>query len=218
MCLEIQGYRPQMDSWKTPPLPSSGLRLATVKSVVAQIQARVGELPLSARKEAAEASFWTLLMSMHATLFIPDEEAFKGWQHVVWQLTNLHTRLLVDMLAPSPLGELQIRVTTLLDIPDLPPIDDLASIHTAIKAAIRIGAPRYNNGDLAGCCTAYWATIQTLLATLPAKGFSGYARALGQLRPIAELDILPIALTPPDIDKLAWDMRYAFDAALEVNA
>jgi hypothetical protein len=184
---------------------------------VAQIQARSAELPLSTRNEAVEASFWTLLVSMHATLFSPDEEPFKGWQHVVWQLTSLHTRLLVDMLAPSPLGELQMRVATLLDIPDLPPIDDLASIHTAIRAAIRVGAPRYNNGDPAGCCTAYWATIQTLVATLPAKGFAGYARALGQLRPIAELDVLPIALTPEDIDKLAWDMRHAFDAALEVN-
>ena len=210
-----------MDNWRTSsptPPPSSGLRLATVQSVVAQIQARMAEVPITARGEAAEASFWTLLMSMHATLFLPDEEPFKSWQQVVWQLTNLHTRLLVDMLAQSPLGELQMRVGTLLDIPDLPPIDGLAGIDEAIKAAIRVGAPRYNSGDHAGCCTVYWATIQTLLATLPAKGFAGYARALGQLRPISELDVLPMALTPEDIDKLAWDMRYALDATLEVNA
>jgi hypothetical protein len=212
-----------MDTSRTPARtptfsPSNGLRLATVKAVVAQIQGRMAETPLAARKEAAEASFWTLLMTMHATLFSPDEEPFKGWQQVLWQLTNLHTRLLVDMLAQSASDELQIRVRTLLDIPDLPPIDDLAGIHAAIKAAIRIGAPRYNSGDHAGCCTAYWATIQTLLATVPAKGVAGFARALGQLRPIAELDVLPIALAPPDIDKLAWEMRYAFDAALELNA
>ena len=212
-----------MDSWRTPsytptpPVTSSGPRLATIKAMVAQIQAHMAEVPISARGEAAEASFWTLLMSMHATLFMPDEEPFKGWQQVVWQLTNLQTRLLVDMLAQSPLGELQARVVTLLDIPDLPPIDDLAAIHEAIKAAIRIGAPRYNSGDHAGCCTVYWATIQTLIATMPAKGVAGFARALGKLRPIAELDVLPIAFAPADVDKLAWDMRYAFDAVLEVS-
>jgi|GEM_PF-1169253 hypothetical protein len=195
---------------------AGAIRLNAVKALAAQISSRVTQAPGNTRIEVAEASYSTLLLTMH-TMLGSDQETLKGWQQVAWLVSNLNIRLLIDMLADNRVAELQVRVATLLDIPDLPPISSLADIHEAIHAAIRVGAPRYNSGDQRGCCTVYWATIQTLLATTPVRGFPGFARALGQLRPIAELEVQLMSLGPEQTDELAWEMRHALDAALEIN-
>lgn len=93
-------------------------------------------------------------------------------------------------------------------------VESLGEMHHVLAAAIDVGAPRYNRGDVRGCAVKYWATIQTLLAAPATRGFPGHARVLGLLRAADEPDPLPGALDERGIDDLAWRLRRAFDAVL----
>jgi hypothetical protein len=96
-------------------------------------------------------------------------------------------------------------------------VDALEDLHEAIANAISVGAPRYNAGDIAGCCTMYWATIQAMIFAPVRRGFAGYARAMAQLKAVAETEPPPAPLDSRGVDMFAWDLRHAFDAALRVT-
>ena len=73
-----------------------------------------------------------------------------------------------------------------------------------LRAAISVGAPLYNAGDVAGCATAYRVTAQQLLTA-------------NDLAPVAAAR-LRAALQEADAakndDAAAWALRHAFDALL----
>jgi hypothetical protein len=84
-----------------------------------------------------------------------------------------------------------------------------------ISAAIAVGAPRYNAGDIRGCCRIYWTTMYTLVVAPAFRGFPGYERAMGPMQNVIERAAPAIALDTQSIDDYAWALRQAFDAALQ---
>src|SRR5579863_9363627 len=102
----------------------------------------------------ATVAYATLLQTLGA-ISAAETEHDHGWRHVVSLLTDRGRRLAVDALAAQQIAQMQVRAATLLDLPAITQIERLADIHAPIAAAIEVGAPRYNAGDIAGCCTIY---------------------------------------------------------------
>jgi hypothetical protein len=191
-------------------------RLATLKGAVFVVGERARDLAARGRIESAEVAYHTLLVTLRALLGA--EESSRGWQRVAALLADLDTRLPLDALAASRAGELQIRAQAMLDLPELTALAGLEDIHDTSAAAITVGAPRYNAGDIIGCCTIYWATLHTILAAPATRGFPGHARALAQLRPAAEAEMPPLPLDTGGIDRYAWVLRHALDATLAIKS
>ncbi|HEY7358792.1 MAG TPA: hypothetical protein VH590_20055 [Ktedonobacterales bacterium] len=120
------------------------------------------------------------------------------------------SRPLVEVLAPAPQNEMQEQLLTILELPEIVAVGSLSDLQTAIEAAISVGAPRYNRGDLAGCARLYHATALTLVNAQISRGFPGQARALDTLKKgLAEAQMLTSA------DERAWALRHAFDRVLK---
>jgi hypothetical protein len=120
------------------------------------------------------------------------------------------SRPLVELMAPSPLAEMQDYLLTILELPDITTISSLDELQTSIEGAIAIGAPRYNQGDIAGCARLYLATALTLVNAQISRGFPGQARALDTLK-----KGLMEAQTFSSVDERAWALRHAFDRTLK---
>jgi hypothetical protein len=192
------------------------ITLATVQGAVGEASARAEALQRGARLDAVEATYDTLLLVL-GTLLAAETESPRGWQRPAVLLCAVRHRLVMDALASSRLTGLQIRAATLLDLPEVLVLGSLAEIQDALRAAITVGAPRYNAGNVRGCCTVYWATAQTLLAATAIRGFSGYARAMALLRAASESAIPGAALDEQGVDDLAWALRRAFDDTLRLS-
>jgi hypothetical protein len=177
-----------------------------------------GALLLATRGQldAADAAYGAGLLVLY-TMLGGDQDALFGWQRVASLLSDTRTRLILDALAAPRISRWQIRAAALLDLPDLTSVASMADIHAVITAAINGGAPRYNAGDIRGCCTKYWATVQSLLAAPAVRGFPGHAKAMAQLRPITELEVPPGEFDAAGIDNLAWTLRYTLDATLRIT-
>jgi hypothetical protein len=120
------------------------------------------------------------------------------------------SRPLVEVMAPAPQNEMQEQLLTILELPEIVAFGSLGELQTAIEAAISVGAPRYNRGDLAGCARLYYATALTLVNAQISRGFPGQARALDTLKKgLSEAQ----ALT--SMDDRAWALRHAFDRVLK---
>jgi hypothetical protein len=91
--------------------------------------------------------------------------------------------------------------TVFADCPD----DQLGFTIGSLANAIETGAPRYNQGDHAGCYRMYLGTATDLLSTLPAC--PGVRTAL--LAGIVRASVLQT------YTERAWAMRDAFDGVLE---
>lgn len=191
------------------------VHIAALKAAVVEIDARARLLLANQQLQAAEASYDTLLITIN-TLFDAESASLHGWQRTAHIITDTRTRLQIDALAPSRIEELQIRIATLLDLPDLTAITSKDDIHQVIAAAINVGAPRYNDGDIWGCCTIYWATMQSLIHAPTSRGFAGYARVINALRSTAEAAPSPFPLEAAGVDDFAWTLRRAFDDAVRL--
>lgn len=190
-------------------------RLAALKGAVLAAGETARDLAARGRIESAEVAYHTLLVTLHE--LVRGEETSRGWQRVAALLADLDTRQPLDALAASRASELRIRGQAMLDLPDLIALASMDDIHDTIAAAIAVGAPRYNSADIAGCCIIYWVTLHTILAAPATRGFPGHARALAQLRPVAEAEMPPLPLDAGGIDRYAWVLRHAFDATLAIK-
>lgn len=193
------------------------IRITALKAAVAEADTRARAFLARNRLDAAESTYETLLVVVRA-LLSPNADLLHGWQRIAYLLSDTYQRILLDALAPSRMGELQIRAAALLDLPDLLAVASPEAIADAIAAAITIGAPRYNAGDVRGCCIVYWATAQTLVAAPATRGFPGHARALGHLRAALEMPPPAMPFGADGVDALAWALRDAFDAILAMKA
>lgn len=187
-------------------------QLAAVKAAVLDCGTYAAGLQAEGRLDAIEGLYTALLLTVRHLLFA--EDAPRGWQRAALLAADLRTRQTLDALAPNRLGELELRAATLLDLPGIVTVDSFEKITEVVANAINAGAPRYNAGDILGCCVVYWGTIQTLVAAPATRGFPNYARAMGQLRAVADLEPPPYLLDAAGVDEYAWALRRAFDAVL----
>lgn len=192
-----------------------GVQIVALKAAVVEIDARARLLQTNQQLTAAEASYDTLLITIN-TLLDAEGSSLSGWQYAAKIITDTRLRLQIDALAPSHIEELQTRIATLLDLPDLTTVSSQADISQVIAAAITVGAPRYNAGDIWGCCTIYWGTMQSLVHAPATRGFAGYARTINLLRAAIEVEPSPFPLDASGVDDFVWTLRRAFDAAVRI--
>ncbi|MEO7001244.1 MAG: hypothetical protein ABI068_05550 [Ktedonobacterales bacterium] len=185
------------------------IQLATVQEVLEGALAVARATPY-----ASEPIYETALFSLRTLLATQDDPMPPGWLRAVAPLCDTRRRLGIDALGASRRDQLQTRIAALLDVPPVESVAGLADIESSIAAAINVGAPRYNAGDIAGCCIKYWVTMQALIGAPVLRGFTGYARIIAQFKAVVEAEP---AVTPYDsrgVDALAWELRHAFDNAL----
>lgn len=157
------------------------------------------------------------LHSLHA-LLQADEEQLLGWWRAALLLSDANYALLLDSLGSTLFDQYQLRLSALRDLPDVGAINSLNDIHAIIASAISIGAPRYNAGDIVGCCTVYWATMMALVSAPVMRGFPGHARAIAPLREIVEQQPPPLPIIGQGVDEFAWQLRHALDAVIALHA
>jgi hypothetical protein len=210
-----------MDARVRPHADSSGgalateTRLAAVKAAVLDCGTYAAGLQAEGRLDAVEGLYTALLLTIRHLLYA--EGTPRGWQRAAVLASDLRTRQMLDALGPTRLDELQLRAAVLLDLPAIATVDSFDQIAAVIANAINTGAPRYNAGDVIGCCVVYWGTVQTLVAAPATRGFPNYARALGQLRAVADAEPPLYPLDATAIDNYAWALRQAFDAVLAIE-
>jgi hypothetical protein len=190
------------------------VRLAAIQASVATTWTYVQSSPAS--PSTATAIYSAALYSLHA-LLQADDEQLHGWWRAALLLSDLSRGLLLDTLAPSSLAQGELRLASLRDLPEINMLSSLDDIHSIINGAIGIGAPRYNAGDIIGCCTVYWATMIALVSAPVFRGFPGYAKAMAPLREIVEQTPPPLPIIGQGIDEFAWQLRHALDVALAIH-
>ncbi|HEU5439634.1 MAG TPA: hypothetical protein VFU88_10115 [Ktedonobacterales bacterium] len=195
--------------------PAEGSRLAAIKAAVLDAGTYAAGMQAEGRADAIEGCYTAFHLTIWNMLQV--EPYRHGWQKAAMLATDLRTRQVLDTLAPSRLETLQLRASALLDLPELMVLQSLEEMQLATATAINLGAPRYNDGDAVGCCLAYWATIQTLVFAPAMRGFPHYARALGLLRQVAEIDPPIFTLDAAAADEYAWTLRQALDAVLALQ-
>jgi hypothetical protein len=156
------------------------------------------------------------LHSLHE-LLQADNEQLQGWWRSAVLLCDQGHGLLLDTLGASPLEQGELRLAALRDLPEVNMLTGLDNIHALISRAIGIGAPRYNAGDIIGCCTIYWTTMMALVYAPVFRGFPGHARAIAPLREIVEQTPPPLPIIGQGIDEFAWQLRHALDAVLAIH-
>lgn len=195
--------------------PADGSRLAAIKAAVLDAGTYAAGMQAEGRSDTIEGCYTALHLTIWNMLQV--EPYRYGWQKAAMLATDLRSRQVLDALAPSRLEALQLRASALLDLPELLVLQSLDDMQLASATAINLGAPRYNDGDVLGCCLAYWATIQSVVAAPAARGFPHYARALGALRQVAEIEPPVFTLDAAAADEYAWTLRRALDAVLALQ-
>jgi hypothetical protein len=163
-----------------------------------------------------EAAYATVLVSLHG-LLAADAEPPSGWLRTAQLLSDTRRHFALDAAGMTTLDVYLVRIAALLDLPEVGSIGGIGDVQAVIGAAIGVGAPRYNAGNVLGCCTVYWATMQALVAAPVFRGFPGYARALAPLRSAVEADSPLLPLNAEGLDQFAWTLRRALDAVLAAS-
>lgn len=190
-------------------------QLAAVKAAAADCGTYAAGLQAEGRLDAIEGLYTALLLTVRHLLYAAGTP--HGWQRAALLAADLRARQTLDALAPTRLNELELRAEVLLDLPAVVAVESFEQITAIIADTINAGAPRYNAGDIHGCCAVYWGAIQTLVAAPATRGFPNYARALGQLRAVADIEAPPYLLDDAGVDEYAWTLRHAFDAVLAIQ-
>lgn len=185
-----------------------------------QAAARVRGLS-EAAPEVRELVYRGLLQGLHNGLLAwasGETETQSGALRAVLALSDTERLIALDAAGATMLDVYLVRFEALIDVPDVASVGSLGDVQETISAAINVGAPRYNAGDVLGCCTMYWATMQALVLAPVFRGFSGYAKALAPLRSVLETPSSPLPLNADGLDQFAWTLRRALDATLAIGA
>ena len=94
-----------------------GIEIAALKAATVEADSRAKLWQAQGRHDVAEAIYETLLLTLNALLGA-EEAQLRGWQRAALLITDPRARLAVDALGVARLDELQMRVSTLLDLPD----------------------------------------------------------------------------------------------------
>lgn len=145
---------------------------------------------------------------------LEDTEQPSAWERVALILADQRALIPVDALELTPLERAQRRLRLLTELPEVTGFASFQDVTVVISNAINIGAPSYNSGDIRGCAALYWIIIRLICEAPATRGFPGYARLQGQLKPLAEPDAPIRPMTPQEADAYAWELRHALDATV----
>ena len=190
------------------------MRLTTIKQLIVETDMLGRMLDQSGRIDALAPVYETTLTALR--LAMGDDDPQPAWERVALTLSDSRQRLLIDALDPTPLEELRRRLDCIAELPEVIGFSAIEDIYALISAAINVGAPRYNRGDVRGCAALYWTTINLLAETPAVRGFPGYAKTEAQVRRILELPIPDGPFTPAATDAFAWELRHALDAVARI--
>ena len=189
-------------------------RLASAQTAATEAQTRARALLDMNQVAGAEMVYETLLATLDLTLR-EDSDALPASERTVLMITGASRRLPIDALHSARLDQLATRVAAIVDIPEITTLGSMDEMRRVISAAIAVGAPRYNAGDIRGCCRIYWTTMYTLVVAPAFRGFPGYEHAMGPMQNVIERAAPAVALDTASVDDYAWALRQAFDAALQ---
>jgi hypothetical protein len=193
------------------PMP---FQLASAQTAATEAQTRSRALLDVGQVSGAEMVYETLLATLDLTLR-QESEAQPASQRTLLMVTSASRRLPIDSLNQARIDQLATRVGAILDIPDVTTLGSMDEMRRVISAAISVGAPRYNAGDIRGCCRIYWATMHTLVVAPAFRGFPAYERAIGYMRDAIAREAPMVTMDIAGIDEYAWLLRRAFDAVLQ---
>lgn len=190
------------------------MRLTTTKQLILETDALARMLDQSGRMDALAPVYETALTALR--LAMADDEPQPAWERVALTVADTRQRLIIDALDQTPLDQLRRRLECIAELPEMIGFSAIEDIYALISAAINLGAPRYNRGDVRGCAALYWMTIKLIAETPAVRGFPGYAKTAAQVRPILELAVPDGPFTPAATDAFAWELRHALDAIARI--
>ena len=211
----VAGYCPRCAA----PLPELPLTLAALQQSIAQAHAPAlvaRQQQRAAEIERIDTTIVQVISAMQARL-----GTGKGWFPALRLLLDPIAPLAIDMLQ-SPLWPLvSMRVEGIIFMPEIAEVATVDGIRQAIEAAIDLGAPAYNSGDMRTCAMQYWITAFTL-AHAPVDLTSGpvgpraMIRILQPLRQATTERPVAIGNDLRAIGDFAWLLRHSFNASLAV--
>ena len=188
------------------------MRHSTLRQIA--IDANTFARALSAAPDAQLAAYGFALTTIR--LVMEGEDQPRAWERVALTLADLRMRLPVDALDALPVEQARRRLALLAETPNIAGFDSYQDVVDLIGEAIRVGAPRYNSGDIRGCAALYWLMVRLICETPATRGFPGYARLQGQLKPLADAEARAGTMSHAEVDAWAWELRHALDATLRV--
>jgi hypothetical protein len=193
------------------------MRLATVRQIVAATDTFARALgmesgPLQRSPDARLAVYDLALTAIQ--LVLAENEQPRAWERIALTIADRRERLSIDALDAEPVDQARRRLSLLATLPDVTGFASHQDIVDLIGDTINIGAPRYNSGDIRGCAALYWMVVGLISETPATRGFPGYARLQGQLKPLADAAASSGVLSFTEADSWAWELRRALDATL----
>ncbi len=188
------------------------MRHSTLRQIVTETETRARAL--SAGSDAQLALYEVALTSIR--LALAESEQPRAWERVALSLADQRARLPVDALDASPAEQARRRLALLADLPEVTGVASYQDIVDLIGETINVGAPRYNSGDIRGCGALYWTIIRLICETPATRGFPGYARLQGQLKPLTDAEPHAGTMSHAEADAWAWELRHALDATVRV--
>ncbi|HEU0027384.1 MAG TPA: hypothetical protein VFQ25_09735 [Ktedonobacterales bacterium] len=186
------------------------MRHSTLRQIV--METNTYARPLAAAPDAQLAAYDFALTTIR--LALEGDEQPRAWERVAVTLADRRMRLPVDALDALPVEQARRRLALLAETPSITGFESYQDIVALIGETIRVGASRYNSGDIRGCAALYWLVVRLICETPATRGFPGYARLQGQLKPLADTEAHAGTMSLADADVWAWELRHAFDATL----
>ncbi len=186
------------------------MRHSTLRQIAMEADTR--GRAFSAGSAAQTAVHEVALVSLRLALAESDQP--RAWERVALTLANQGARLPIDALGGA--DQARWRLALLAELPEITGFSSFQDVADLIGDTINVGAPRYNSGDIRGCAALYWMIIRLICETPATRGFSGYARLQGNLRPLAEAEAHAGTMSQTEADAWAWELRHALDATARV--
>jgi hypothetical protein len=175
-------------------------------------------LALRARGAQHEANHFADTLARAFFPLVSELEGQQGWLRALCILLDLATPQMLDAIALPDQSLGTVRMAAAMSIPPLTSITGAEDIRAQLQAAIQVGAPAFNRGDVQQCIIIYWTTILTIVAAPTPAGFPKMARSLRPLREIIETPLVNGGATPSAFMEGSWRLRHAIDAALAALA
>lgn len=191
------------------------LRFATLFAAAQTLHAQANQTRTHTTGEDANLIDATLVQLLYP--LVQGLAGDGGWLRAARLVLDVATTAQIDALVAPAWSRAAVRIATLVMVPDVEQLASLAMAHSLIDAAIQIGAPAFNAGDVRGCVTVYWATALTLVEAPLSQRNLRLTQALTPLRQAITAPQAAIGADERALRDYAWMLRHAFDEVLHTS-